>query len=91
MKKYVLIYSQERELSVKGVFDTLPEAQVAMQKDFQKYFLEDVGMSEEEYYEMIEEQDECADDAFIDEMYAWSSYDLHMSLDWKIEEIEFEV
>ena len=88
MKKYVLIYSQERELSVKGVFDTLPEAQTAMQKDFQEYLL-GAGMSEEDYYEILE--GEGYDDAEIDEMYAWSNYDTGMNIDWKIEEVEFDV
>ena len=88
MKKYVLIYSQERELSVRGAFNTLSEAQMAMQKDFQEYLLS-VGMSEEDYYEILE--GEGYDDAFIDETSAWSNYDTNMNIDWKIEEVEFDV
>ena len=88
MKKYILIYSQERELSVKGVFDTLSEAQIAMRKDFQNYFLEDIKMPEEEYYEILEEQcqDECTGSCYMGEVTAWSNY--KMNLDWQIQEIE---
>lgn len=86
MKKYVLIHNDEGDLSVSEAFNTLPEAQDAMKKDFKSYFINDVGWSEEEFVKVIETQDECTGSCFIGETSAWSRYT--RSKDWQIQEIE---
>ena len=88
MKKFILIHNDEGDLSISGVFDTLSEAQIAMRKDFESYFLDVLKWSEEDFYEVLEiqGQDEYSGSCYIDETTAWSRY--KGSLDWQIQEIE---
>ena len=83
MKKFVLMYCREREVSILGTFDSAKEAQDAMNADFRKYHLEDCQMSEEDLNESL--LDACN----IDGNCAWSNGDGN-NIDWKIEEIEID-
>ena len=82
MEKYILMYSQEREMSIHGVFDTPEAAREAMENEFNNSHLEDLGIASSELLEQIE-CDACA----ITDTHAW--YNLfRIPVDWKIAKIE---
>ena len=95
MEKFVLMYCQEREMSIKGIFNTFEDAYNAMKADFRKYLVEDYGVDEED----VEILDSFLNgDTFGVEAYffeygfekdnAWSNVDDDNHVDWKIEKIE---
>ena len=95
MEKFVLMYSQERKLSIKGVFNTFEEAYNAMKVDFRKYLVEDYGIDEEdiETLDGFLNGDTSGIEAYFYEYgfekdSAWSNLDDNNNIDWKIEKIE---
>ena len=104
MKKYILMYCQEREMSVHGVFSSLPDAQNAMKKEFCDYHMVDCRMSKEDFSERYDGEidnllsdtpsvpfvDFEAEDCGMSRMSAWSNVQSSFNVDWQIQEVEIE-
>ena len=94
-EKYVLMYCQEREMLIKGIFDTPEAAHDAMKADFRKYLVVDYGIDQKD----VEVLDRVlGDKTYENEVFfpeygfektsAWSNIDDDCNIDWKIEKIE---
>lgn len=67
MTKFIVIYTEERNSELKGVFETLKDAQRCMEDNLEKYFEEELNVSREEV------EDEIDDEWGIEEKLAWSN------------------
>ena len=67
MTKFIVIYTKERNSELKGVFETLDDAQKCMEDNLEKYFEEELSVSREEV------EDEIDDEWGIEEKLAWSN------------------
>lgn len=67
MTKFIVIYTEERNSELKGVFETLDDAQKCMEDNLEKYFKEELNVSREEV------EDEIDNEWGIEEKLAWSN------------------
>ena len=87
-RRFAVLYCQEREMSIKGVFKTFDEAKNTMLDDVKKYLTEECGVSETDWQEGLEKYDEYPWDNWgIGETFAWTNC-RSMNIDWQIKEIE---
>ena len=89
--QFVLLCVRGRELSVIGVFDSFREAAKAMDADYRKYHIEDLGLDEDKFDDDYEAENyEFVYDCELDSDSAWSDVDKNNRVDWKIAEIKIE-